>query len=112
MGVDRPNQHSHIPELPKIKTFGCSTDGAARNKSDAETVLHSDLSKFSPSREVALLEKQIAFEPHLTSTATSKFLQPAWHGFRLYRRNLDQPANRIQSHPVALGLPLSIPAET
>ncbi|MCW6052378.1 glutathione S-transferase N-terminal domain-containing protein [Lyngbya sp. CCAP 1446/10] len=63
---------------------------------------------------VALLEKQIAFEPHSTSTATSKFLQPAWHGFHLYRRNRDRPqsgspANR--PHSIALPIPLSIPAE-
>lgn len=32
-------------------------------ESDAEVVLHSNFSKFSPSREVALLERQIAFEP-------------------------------------------------
>ena len=32
-------------------------------ESNAEVVLHSNFSKFSPSREVALLERQIAFEP-------------------------------------------------
>jgi hypothetical protein len=48
---------------------------------------------------VALLEKQIAFEPHSTSTATSKFLQPAEAGFVCIgaisiARNPDRPQSR------------------